>query len=160
MTLAKDWAPSRALSCGTTTLSKTRSAFCMIRSPIFRAIFRFSTPPRSSSTRKARISPLSVSRAKVMAKSAKVPPPIQRFSPLITQPSEVRSAVVDKPPAMSEPCSGSVRAKQPNFSKARSPGSHVSRCSGDPSLSIMPTTSSLWMPTSAESETSARVTSA
>ena len=60
---------------------------------------------------------------------------------------------------MSEPWSGSVSAKAPSWVKAVSPGSHRCFCSSEPSSSIIPTISSLWMPTRAESDTSARATS-
>ncbi len=60
---------------------------------------------------------------------------------------------------MSEPWSGSVRANAPSWVNAVRPGSQRAFCSAEPSSSIMPTISSLWMPTSAERETSARATS-
>ena len=68
-------------------------------------------------------------------------------------------AVVARPPAMSEPWSGSVRANAPSWVNAVRPGSQRAFCSSEPSSSIMPTISSLWIPTSAERDTSARATS-
>ncbi len=88
-----------------------------------------------------------------------VPAPIHRLAPLITHSPFSSRAEVASPPAMSEPWSGSVSAKAPSWVKAVSPGSQRRFCSSEPSSSIMPTISSLWMPTRAESETSARATS-
>ena len=88
-----------------------------------------------------------------------VPAPIQRLAPLITHSPPSSRAVVASPPAMSEPWSGSVRAKAPICVKAVSPGSQRAFCASEPSWSIMPTISSLWIPTRAERDTSARATS-
>ena len=55
-----------------------------------------------------------------------VPAPIQRLAPLMTHSPPSSRAVVSRPPAMSEPWSGSVRAKAPSWVKAVRPGSQ--RC--------------------------------
>ena len=78
------------------------------------------------------ISSLSTSRAHTTMRSANVPLPIHCFFPLRTQWSPSRRAVVARPPAMSEPCSGSVRAKAPIDVRSAMPGSQRSRCSGEP----------------------------
>ena len=85
--------------------------------------------------------------------------PIQRLAPLMTHSSPVRVAVVDRPPAMSEPWSGSVMAKAPSAVNRARAGSHLAFCSADPSSRIVPRINSLWMPIRAESDTSARAAS-
>ena len=59
-------------------------------------------------------------------------PPIQRLVPVSTHSSPSRRAVVARPPAMSEPCSGSVRQNTPVISKDVIFGSHAANCSGVP----------------------------
>ena len=68
------------------------------------------------------ILPSATSRANTGITSAVSEPPIQRFSPLIIHLSPTRSAVVASPPAMSEPESGSVKAKHPCQSNAANLG--------------------------------------
>ena len=84
-----------------------------------------------------RISSLWTSRAHTTTRSAKVPLPIQRFFPLSTQWSPSRRAVVARPPAMSEPWSGSVSANAPIAVRSAMRGSQRSRCSGEPQWKML-----------------------
>src|SRR5437773_1160851 len=74
------------------------------------------------------------SRAQMIETSHHGALPIQRFSPLRIQVSPSRFAVVSKPPDAPEPTNGSVRPKQPIFSKRAIGGSHFCFCSSDPSI--------------------------
>ena len=74
------------------------------------------------------------SRAQMIEMSHQGALPIQRFSPLRIQVSPSRFAVVRSPPDAPEPTSGSVRPKQPIFSKRAIGGSHFCFCSSDPSI--------------------------
>ena len=58
--------------------------------------------------------------------------PIHFFWPFKTQVSPSFLAVVKRPPDAPEPTSGSVRPKQPIFSKRAMGGSHFAFCSSDP----------------------------
>ena len=73
------------------------------------------------------------SRAQMIETSHHGALPIQRFWPFSTQVSPSRFAVVVRPPAVPEPTSGSVRPKQPIFSKRAIGGSHFCFCSSEPS---------------------------
>ena len=72
------------------------------------------------------------SRAQMMEISHHGELPIHLFSPLRTQVSPSRFAVVVRPPDAPEPTSGSVRPKQPIFSQRAIGGSHFCFCSSDP----------------------------
>src|SRR3984893_10126870 len=65
------------------------------------------------------------SRAQMIEMSHHGALPIHRFSPLRTQVSPSRFAVVSKPPDAPEPTSGSVRPKQPIFSQRAIGGGHL-----------------------------------
>ena len=79
-------------------------------------------------------------------RSAKVPLPIQRFSPSSTHSSPSRRAVVSSPRATSEPPCGSVSPNAPISSIRAIAGSQRSRCSSEPHRSMLPIASPLWMP--------------
>ncbi|MNI66611.1 hypothetical protein D3C73_1221900 [compost metagenome] len=103
-------------------------AFCIIRSEVFPWIFSKVTPSAVRSTRNDLTCPSATSRAKTHSTSAVEAPPIHRFAPSKTQvpPSRFASnrAVVESPPAMSEPCSGSVNEKTPLKEKSMTLGIH------------------------------------
>ena len=102
----------------------------------------------------------SSSRAHTIAMRDMVPLPIHRLAPLITHSSPSRRAVVAMPPATSEPCSGSVSAKQPVYSIAYRPGSHFCFCSSEPRASRVAPTRSLCRAKYTLREMSARASSA
>src|SRR4051795_8640707 len=72
------------------------------------------------------------SRAQMIETSHQGELPIHFFWPLRTHVSPSRFAVVVRPPLAPEPTRGSVRPKQPIFSKRAMGGSHFSFCSSDP----------------------------
>ena len=72
------------------------------------------------------------SRAQMIETSHQGELPIHFFWPFKTQVSPSRFAVVVRPPDAPEPTSGSVRPKQPIFSKRAIGGSHFCFCSSDP----------------------------
>ena len=82
--------------------------------------------------------------------------PIHRFRPSSTQVSPSRRAVVSRPPATSEPPFGSVRAKAPIDRSANMSGSQRSRCSSEPSRTMLPIASPLWTPKKVAIEVSTR----
>src|ERR1700683_3854754 len=85
--------------------------------------------------------------------------PIQRFWPLRIQVSPSRLAVVNIPPAVPDPTSGSVRPKQPIFSQRAIGGSHFCFCSSDPPREIEPIARSLCTPKNVAIEESTRAIS-
>src|SRR5258707_14237770 len=85
--------------------------------------------------------------------------PIQRFSPLRTQLSPSRFAVLVRPPEAPEPTSGSVRPKQPIFSTRAIGGSHFCFCSSDPSREIDPMARPLCTPEKEQDDASMRANS-
>ena len=135
------------------------SAFCTIRSEILFSIFSVRSPGVPRSTMKALISPSEVSRAQRMRWSAMVPLPIQRLAPEMLQVSPWRVALVVIEREMSDPWSGSVRAKAPMRERSRSPGSSRSRCSCEPSRSIAAVTSSECTPRKVDTDISTRESS-
>src|SRR5258705_10031770 len=86
------------------------------------------------------------SRAQMIEMSHQGELPIHFFSPLRTQVSPSRFAVVSKPPEAPEPTSGSVRPKQPIFSILTIGGSHFFFCSSDPARLVEPMAKPLWTP--------------
>ena len=91
-------------------------------------------PGAPFSTRKPPRFPSS-SRAQTTMTSAKVPFPIQRFSPSSTYSPPIRRARVSSI-TTSEPCSGSVSANAPSFYIRAIGGSHLSFCSSLPSTAM------------------------
>ncbi|GHJ57576.1 hypothetical protein NOK12_00950 [Nocardioides sp. OK12] len=85
--------------------------------------------------------------------------PIHFFSPLSTQPSPSRRAVVARPIEMAEPTSGSVRPKAPISSIRAIAGSQRSRCSSEPHRWIEPIASPPWTPMKVPMEGSMRLSS-
>src|ERR1700689_3676040 len=85
--------------------------------------------------------------------------PIQRFSPLRIQLSPSRFAVVVRPPDAPEPTSGSVKPKEPIFSRRAIGGSHFCFCSSDPQRKIEPIANPLWTPKKVANEQSTRAIS-
>nr|WP_261818387.1 hypothetical protein [Nocardioides sp. OK12] len=104
-------------------------------------------------------SPSSSSRAQMITRSAKEALPIHFFSPLSTQPSPSRRAVVARPIEMAEPTSGSVRPKAPISSIRAIAGSQRSRCSSEPHRWIEPIASPPWTPMKVPMEGSMRLSS-
>jgi len=82
--------------------------------------------------------------------------PIQRFWPFRIQLSPSRFAVVVRPPPVPEPTSGSVRPKQPIFSKRAIGGSHFCFCSSVPTSAIEPIARPLCTPQKVAIEQSTR----
>ena len=72
------------------------------------------------------------SRAQMIETSHHGALPIHRFWPLMIQVSPSRFAVVVRPPPVPGTTSGSVRPKQPIFSKRAIGGSHFCFCSSEP----------------------------
>jgi len=72
------------------------------------------------------------SRAQITLMSAKVALPIHFFCPLSTQWSPSRRQVVIMPPEVAEPTNGSVKPKEPIFSKRIIAGSQRSFCFSSP----------------------------
>jgi hypothetical protein len=107
-------------------------AFCIGRSDTLPRIASIATPSAARGTRKAFTWPSAVSRAKTAITSACAAPPIQCLAPSMTHSSSSRRAVVDRPPAMSLPWSGSVSANTPVRAKVRTSGSSSATCSGEP----------------------------
>ena len=73
------------------------------------------------------------SRAQMIETSHQGALPIHFFWPFRIQVSPSRLAVVFRPPAAPGPDLGSVRPKQPIFSRRAIGGSHVCFCSSEPS---------------------------
>ena len=73
-----------------------------------------------------------MSRAQMIERSHHGELPIHFFWPLRIQALPSRLAVVIMPPPIPEPTSGSVRPKQPIFSRRAIGGSHFRFCSSDP----------------------------
>src|SRR4028118_791027 len=109
---------SSLFSAGTRQPSNTMSAFCTVRSAYLPSIFVGVKPGVPFSTTKVFTWSSATSRAKTTTTSAKVPLPIQRLAPSMTQPSPSRRAVVSRPRATSEPPWGPGGAKAPRASSA------------------------------------------
>ncbi len=120
------------LASGTRTPRRCISAFCTTRSAILSRCTSKVIPSVPFSTTKPLTSSSSTSRAQTTTRSAKDALPIHFFSPSSTHSSPSRRAVVASPPAIPEPCSGSVRANAPRSSIRAIAGSHRSCCSADP----------------------------
>ena len=101
----------------------------------------------------------SSSRAQITTRSAKAALPIHFFSPLITQPSPSRRAVVARPAEIAEPTSGSVSPNAPISSIRAIAGSQRSRCSSDPQSMIDPIASPPWTPMKVPIDGSTRASS-
>src|SRR5260370_13274117 len=90
--------------------------------------------------------PSATSRAQIIVTSPQVALPIHFFCPFSTQLSPSRRAVVNRPPEVPEPTSGSVKPKEPIFSSRAIGGSHFCFCSSQPSRKIEPIANPLWTP--------------
>jgi hypothetical protein len=143
---ANECASCRRSSSGTRHPLSTMSAFCTVRSAILFSIFVVVMPGLSWCTTKPLTLSSATSRAQTTTRSAKVPLPIQRFSPSITHSSPSRRAVVSSPRATSDPPCGSVSPNAPIFSIRAIAGSQRSRCSAEPQRSMLPIARPLWMP--------------
>src|SRR6266403_1784223 len=85
--------------------------------------------------------------------------PIHLFWPLRIQVLPSRFAVVVRPPDAPEPTNGSVRPKQPIFSKRAIGGSHFCFCSSEPSIYIEPIARPMCTPRKVEKDGSTSATS-
>jgi hypothetical protein len=132
--------PSR-LASGTRTPERWISAFCTTRRAILSRCTSNvipSLPGASFSTTNPLTCWSSTSRAQMITRSANDALPIHFFSPSSTHSSPSRRAVVLSPPAIPEPCSGSVRPNAPMSSMRAIAGSQRSCCSGDPQMLMDP----------------------
>ena len=85
------------------------------------------------------------SRAQMITTSANEALPIQRLSPLSTQLSPSRRALVSSA-TESEPCRGSVSANAPTLSSRAIAGSQRCFCSSLPSIAMVPMARPEWTP--------------
>src|SRR5271154_1473739 len=99
------------------------------------------------------------SRAQMIETSHQGELPIHLFWPLRIQVSPSRFAVVVRPPDAPEPTNGSVRPKQPIFSKRAIGGNHFCFCSSDPHRKMDPIANPLWTPKKVANEQSTRANS-
>lgn len=112
----------------TLTLVNLIRALGTMRSAILLSMTSISTPSCSGLTTKQWGLPVSLFTANTGMTSDTCAPPIHFFSPLITQVSPWRSATVSRPPATSEPCSGSVKAKHVRSSCDCNLGTYFAIC--------------------------------
>src|ERR1700744_2907488 len=99
------------------------------------------------------------SRAQLIVTSPHVALPIHFFWPSSIQVSPSRRAVVKRPPEAPEPTRGSVKPKEPIFSRRAIGGSHFFFCSSDPHRKIDPIASPLCTPKNVAQEQSTRAIS-
>src|SRR6266446_5787393 len=145
--------PCRRFSSFTRTSFNVMWPFCTTLSAILFSILSTLKPGvLLFSTMKPLTWLSATSRAQMMETSHQGALPIHRFSPLRIQVSPSRFAVVVSPPEAPDPTSGSVRPKQPIFSKRAMGGSHFCFCSSDPSIYIEPIARPLCTPTKVEKD--------